>query len=116
MVFRVEEIGGGQELAYGVFELDRLKRAEGRGVFVVGMNNRNLKKNDESKQTMTVSPYQVSKLKPVTMSLYSLRIGMELLSHVKDKVYQLRLTIDSIEELPEQQKELQIRYKLFGSQ
>jgi hypothetical protein len=92
IVFRVEELAG-QELAYGCFDLARLIRAEGKGVFVVALNNRNLKKDDSQKQTVSISPYQTGRLKPVSVCLYSLRVGIELLSHVKDKVYQLRLAI-----------------------
>jgi hypothetical protein len=79
--------------------LQRLIRAEGKGVFVVSLNNRNLKSDNPTKGSLTLSPFEMAKLKPATISLYSLRVGLELLSHVKGKVYQLLLQIDKISEL-----------------
>lgn len=56
ITFTVVEDYSGKELAYGTLDLDRLLKADGRGVFVVSLNNRNIKNDSVVKpQTLTLS-------------------------------------------------------------
>lgn len=67
-------------------------------MFVVALNNRNLKAEGSAK-LQTLSASELSRLKPTSHSLFGLRVGLELLSHAKGKVYQLLLTVGSVADL-----------------
>lgn len=64
---------------------------------MVAMNNRNIKTDGVTRpQTLAISSTELTKMRPTTACLYSLRVGLELQSHAKGKVYQLFLEISNI--------------------
>ena len=92
VTFVVSSCSNGRELAFGLFEMERLFRFEGGGTFIIGMNNRNMVSKSSSR--VTLSTKELKTLRPINVSMYNLRVGFELVSPLKNKVYQLLLSID----------------------
>lgn len=90
-------------------------KVEGRGVFIVALNNRI--RLERSSSRVKVSTTELKTLKPLNVSMYNLRIGLELVSSIKDKLYQLLLFLKEMEFSvnKETNRRYEIKYKTIGN-